>query len=134
MINCPDPYYFNLKLSEVHDLDGNPSAISFDDERKNEDEVNAMEETYPLRIDSQNQKLVVRAVEGVEEVGMYTYTLYAFAFDEIPDVGNGNNQLVGKFKDFQISVLGPSDIIDELVVEPEDPETEPDTDFEVDFQ
>ena len=52
MINCPDPYYFNLKLSEVHDLDGNPSAISFDDERKNEDEVNAMEETYPLRIDS----------------------------------------------------------------------------------
>ena len=76
----------------------------------------------------------MRAVEGVEEVGMYTYTLYAFAFDEIPDVGNGNNQLVGKFKDFQISVLGPSDIIDELFVEPEDPETEPDTDFEVDFQ
>ena len=76
----------------------------------------------------------MRAVEEVEEVGIYTYTLYAFAFDEAPDVGQGWNQLVGKFKDFQISVLGPSDIIDELFVEPEDPETEPDTDFEVDFQ
>ena len=52
MINCPDPYYFKLKLREVHDLDGNPSAISIDEEWRDEDEVDAIAQSYPLRIDS----------------------------------------------------------------------------------
>ena len=52
MLNCPDPYYFKLKLREVRDLDGNPSAISIDEEWRDEDEVDAIAQSYPLRIDS----------------------------------------------------------------------------------
>ena len=54
MTNCPDPYLFKLKLIEVQDLDGNPSSISIDEEKRAEDEMHAITQSYPLRIDSQN--------------------------------------------------------------------------------
>ena len=57
--------------------------------------------------------MIVRAVEGVEEFGIYTFRLYAYAFDEAPDVGNGMHQLVGRFDAFQITVLDPSNIVEE---------------------
>ena len=100
MVDCPSPEHFELQLKSVMHNNEESSWIAPNADAKDEDEVNAMDTPFPLRIDSRNQKLIIKATEGVEEVGIYTFRLIAFAFDEIPDIGLINSQLYGIFDPF----------------------------------